>query len=92
VIQALQFSGADTVAVTATEELGHDGIRKLVWDLEPHDVDLVVSPGVVDIAGPRLLMRPVAGRPLIHVEKPTYRGSKRFGKDVSTRSLRRVLW
>jgi exopolysaccharide biosynthesis polyprenyl glycosylphosphotransferase len=80
VIEALQFSGADTVAVTATEELGHDGIRKLVWDLEPYDVDLVVSPGVVDIAGPRLLMRPVAGLPLIHVEKPTYRGSKRLGK------------
>lgn len=82
VIEALEFSGADTVAVTATEELGHDGIRQLVWDLEPHDVDLVVSPGVVDIAGPRLIMRPVAGLPLIHVEKPTYRGSKRLGKAV----------
>lgn len=80
VIEALRFSGADTVAVTATEELGHNGIRKLVWDLEPHDVDLVVSPGVVDVAGPRLLMRPVAGLPLIHVEKPTYNGSKRLGK------------
>ncbi|WP_374101170.1 sugar transferase [Antrihabitans sp. YC2-6] len=82
VLSAVKFSGADTVAVTATEELGHNGIRKLVWELDPYDVDLVVSPGVVDVAGPRLVMRPVAGLPLIHVDKPTYRGTKRFGKTI----------
>jgi len=80
VIGALSACGADTVVVTATEQLGHDGIRGLVWDLEPHNVDLVVAPGVVDVAGPRLVMRPVAGFPLIHVEKPRYHGAKRFGK------------
>lgn len=80
VIGALGACGADTVVVTATEQLGHDGIRSLVWDLEPHNVDLVVAPGVVDVAGPRLVMRPVAGFPLIHVEKPRYHGAKRFGK------------
>ena len=44
------------------------------------DVDLLVSPGVVDVAGPRLQMRPVAGLPLIHVEKPQYNGAKHFQK------------
>ncbi|WP_255450567.1 sugar transferase [Skermania sp. ID1734] len=80
VIAALEHCGADTVAVTATEELGHEGLRKLMWELDPYDVDMVVSPGVCDIAGPRLVMRPVAGMPLIHVEKPTYEGAKRWGK------------
>lgn len=80
VVDALRACGADTVVVTATEQLGHDGIRSLVWDLEPLNVDLVVAPGVVDVAGPRLVMRPVAGFPLIHVEKPRYHGAKRFGK------------
>ncbi|CAM2805677.1 sugar transferase [Skermania piniformis] len=80
VIAALEFSGADTVAVTATEELGHGGIQQLIWQLESYDVDLVVSPGVVDIAGPRLLMRPVAGLPLIYLDKPAYRGAQRLGK------------
>ncbi|CAM3158858.1 sugar transferase [Prescottella defluvii] len=80
VVDALRDCGADTVVVTATEQLGHDGIRGLVWDLEPLNVDLVVAPGVVDVAGPRLVMRPVAGFPLIHVEKPRYHGAKRFGK------------
>jgi exopolysaccharide biosynthesis polyprenyl glycosylphosphotransferase len=50
------------------------------WELEKLDVDLLVSPGVVDVAGPRLMMRPVCGLPLIHVEKPQYNGAKRFQK------------
>ncbi|WP_084727350.1 sugar transferase [Rhodococcoides yunnanense] len=80
VVDAIEASGADTVAVTATEHLGAKGIRKMVWDLEKKNVDLVVAPGVVDVAGPRLVMRPVAGFPLIHVEKPQYNGATRFSK------------
>ncbi|WP_354559298.1 MULTISPECIES: sugar transferase [unclassified Rhodococcus (in: high G+C Gram-positive bacteria)] len=80
VLEAIQASGADTVAVTATEHLGTKGIRKMVWDLEKKNIDLVVAPGVVDVAGPRLVMRPVAGFPLIHVEKPQYNGATRFSK------------
>ena len=80
VVEAIETSGADTVAVTATEHIGHHGLRKMVWDLEKKKVDLVVSPGVVDVAGPRLVMRPVANFPLIHVEKPQYNGAKRFSK------------
>ncbi|MDI6629531.1 MAG: sugar transferase [Rhodococcus sp. (in: high G+C Gram-positive bacteria)] len=80
VLDAIEECGADTVAVTATEHLGHKGIRKMIWDLEKTDVDLVVAPGVVDVAGPRLVMRPVAGFPLIHVEKPQYNGATRFSK------------
>ena len=52
-----------SVALTATEHLGPDGIRELSWQLHKLDVDLVVSPGVVDVAGPRLTMRArIAGR------------------------------
>ncbi|MFN3540548.1 MAG: sugar transferase [Rhodococcus sp. (in: high G+C Gram-positive bacteria)] len=80
VLDAIGECGADTVAVTATEHLGNKGIRKMIWDLEKKDVDLVVAPGVVDVAGPRLVMRPVAGFPLIHVEKPQYNGATRFSK------------
>lgn len=80
VLDAIQRSGADTVAVTATEHLGHRGLRQLAWELEKKQVDLVVAPGVVDVSGPRLHMRPVAGLPLIHVEKPRYNGANRFAK------------
>lgn len=72
--------GADTVAVTGTDHFGVHGIRELMWRLEAIDVDLVVSPGVMDVAGARLSMRPVAGFPLVHVEKPQYEGAERFRK------------
>ncbi len=71
---------ADTVALTDAEHFGCSGIQKLTWRLEASDVDLVVSPGLLDVAGARLAMTPVAGMPLLHVEKPQYRGAKRFQK------------
>jgi exopolysaccharide biosynthesis polyprenyl glycosylphosphotransferase len=71
---------AETVALTTTHHLGPEGVRELSWDLHKLGVDLVVTPGVVDVAGPRLTMRPVAGLPLIHVEKPQYSGTKKVQK------------
>lgn len=73
-------SKADTVALTATEHLGPQGIRDLSWTLEKLSVDLVVSPSVNDVANTRMVMQPVAGLPLIHLEKPRYSGAKRFEK------------
>ncbi|WP_293239397.1 sugar transferase [Mycolicibacterium sp.] len=78
--RAILATKADTVALTATGHLGPDGMRELSWRLDALGVDLVVSPGVVDVGGPRLTLRPVAGLPLIHVEKPQYSGSQRFKK------------
>ncbi len=71
---------ADTVALTDAEHFGVFGIQRLGWRLEASDVDLVVSPGLLDVAGARLAMTPVAGMPLLHVEKPQYHGAKRFQK------------
>jgi exopolysaccharide biosynthesis polyprenyl glycosylphosphotransferase len=80
VVGAVTATNSHAVAVTATERLDGRGIRDLSWELEKLDIDLLVAPGVVDVAGPRLQMRPVAGLPLIHVEKPQYHGAKRFEK------------
>lgn len=80
VVGAVTATNSHAVAVTATERLNGRGIRDLSWELEKLDIDLLVAPGVVDVAGPRLQMRPVAGLPLIHVEKPQYHGAKRFQK------------
>jgi exopolysaccharide biosynthesis polyprenyl glycosylphosphotransferase len=80
VTSVLAEMGCDAVALAATERLDARAIRDLSWELESLDIDLMVAPGVVDVAGPRLTMRPVAGLPLIHVEKPQYNGAKRFQK------------
>ena len=77
---AIRTCGADTVAIAGTEHFGVRGIRRLIWDLEPLGVDLVVSTGVMDVALSRLVMRPIAGLPLLHIEKPQYRAAKRFQK------------
>jgi exopolysaccharide biosynthesis polyprenyl glycosylphosphotransferase len=78
--EALAQMRVDTVALTSTQHLGQEGVREMSWRLHDLDIDLVVSPGVVDVAGPRLTVQPVAGLPLIHVEKPQYTGAKRIQK------------
>jgi len=80
VAEALRLTNADMVAVSNTEYLGTGGMRALAWQLEAVDVDLVVAPAVVDVAGPRLQIQPVAGLPLLHVDRPQYRGAVKSGK------------
>lgn len=62
--------GADTVLVTRGGYSSSADLRRIAWDLEESDLDLVVVPSLTDIAGPRIHMRPVAGLPLLHVEGP----------------------
>ena len=68
--------GVNTVACTSSSKLGTGGLRHLGWALEGQDVDLVVAPGLTDIAGPRVLTRPVAGLSLLHVEAPVFNGPR----------------
>lgn len=82
VLNAVKLSGADTVAIAAGTHWGNGDIGELAWELEPYRVDLVVAPGVTDIALPRLSMHPVGGLPFVHVEEPQYRGSHRLAKTV----------
>jgi len=65
----------DTVAVTASPEFGPRAVRKLSWQLESSHTRLVLAPALTDIAGPRIHTQPIGGLPLIHVDRPTYRGA-----------------
>ena len=77
---ALATTGADTVAVTSTDELPPDKVKQISWRLEAGKQHLVLAPSIVDIAGPRLHTRPVAGLPLIHVETPRFSKGQLFLK------------
>lgn len=68
--------GVDVVACSGSHRLGPLGLRRMSWALEGSDITLVVSPGLSEIAGPRVVSRPVAGLPLLHVEAPTFSGPK----------------
>ena len=82
--------GADTVAVASSSAVPSAVVRRLAWALEGSGVDLVVAPSVVDVAGPRVSVRPVAGLPLLHVDEPEFTGGKRLAKAVTDRMLAAV--
>lgn len=88
---AVQACGASVVAVTSAEALGHAGMRELSWDLEKVGVSMMVSPGITDIAGPRMMVRPVAGLPLLHIDKPQYEAATRFRKALVDRGGATVM-
>jgi exopolysaccharide biosynthesis polyprenyl glycosylphosphotransferase len=82
VLSAVRMTGADAVAVTATAAFGPTAVRELSWELEKTDAELILAPALTDIAGPRVHTQPVAGLPLIHVERPTYSGPTRVVKSA----------
>jgi exopolysaccharide biosynthesis polyprenyl glycosylphosphotransferase len=77
---ALRLTGADALAVTAVEHLGHEKMRTLAWDLDALGVDMIVVPGMTDIAGPRLKLRPIDNLPLFHIARPRHDGPSAAGK------------
>jgi exopolysaccharide biosynthesis polyprenyl glycosylphosphotransferase len=91
VAAAVRDSGADTVAVTSSAELDPTRLRRLSWELEGTSTDLVVAPGLMEVAGPRLHIRPVTGLPLLHVEEPEFAGIRRLIKTVADRTVAAVV-
>lgn len=72
--------GADTVIITSGDEMDPERVRRLSWGLTPGAEHLVVAPSLIDVGGPRIRTRPVAGLPLIHVETPSFEGRKLVAK------------
>ncbi|TFV58655.1 sugar transferase [Mycobacterium sp. PS03-16] len=77
---ALRITQADAIAITAVEHLGHEKMRTLAWRLDALDVDMIVVPGMTDIAGPRLKLRPIDNLPLFHIARPRHDGLPMYGK------------
>jgi len=68
--------GADAVAVSGADAITSDAVRRLGWDLEGTGIDLALTLTLVDVAGPRVLMHPVNGLPLMYVDEPHFTGPK----------------
>jgi exopolysaccharide biosynthesis polyprenyl glycosylphosphotransferase len=84
-------AGADTVMVLSCPELDGPMLRRLAWELERDDIDLIVSSSLVDTAGDRITVRPVDGLPMMHVEHPRLTGGRRLVKAVFDVSLAGLL-
>ena len=85
VAAAVDEFGADTVAVLACPEMNGIRLRELAWVLEESGTDLCVAPALIDVAGPRTTIRPVAGLPLLQLDHPELTGGKQVIKAVFDR-------
>ena len=56
------------VVVVASPSLSPDALRRLSWALDRVGAQLVVVPGLVEVAGPRITLRPTAGLSLLELE------------------------
>jgi exopolysaccharide biosynthesis polyprenyl glycosylphosphotransferase len=85
VLQAVDETGAHVVAVVSHPDLSGQALRRLSWALEERNVELIVSPGIIEVAGPRLSIRPIAGLSLLHLERPSARAGRMLGKTIFDR-------
>jgi exopolysaccharide biosynthesis polyprenyl glycosylphosphotransferase len=85
VVEVVRRREADAVAVTSASETAAVYLRRLSWQLEGSGIELLVSPGLIEVAGPRLHIRPFVGLPLLAIEEPVFSGWKRVLKGALDR-------
>lgn len=57
-----------------------NGFSQTARDLEGEETDLIVVPALTDISASRTEVRPVAGLPMVHIEKPQAQRSRSWAK------------
>lgn len=87
VASAIAEFDCDAVAVTSGDATRHNFLRELSWALEGTAVELLVHPGLIEVAGPRMHIRPFVGLPLLYVEQPHFTGWRRLVKRATDISL-----
>ncbi|MDR2564891.1 MAG: sugar transferase [Bifidobacteriaceae bacterium] len=81
-VTAMRACMADSLIIAGGEGVDAALVRELSWELEPGVEHLAVAPSLLDVAGPRLATRPVAGLNLLHVETPRFTGPGAKAKRV----------
>jgi exopolysaccharide biosynthesis polyprenyl glycosylphosphotransferase len=84
-VASVRLLSGDTIAVAGTRPFKNGALRALSWRLEGTGIKLVVAPAITDVAGPRIVVRPVQGLPLLLVEDPEFTGSQRLLKEAMDR-------
>ena len=91
ILAAVDRHVVDIVAVATDPDLAGQSLRRLSWALEQRGVELIVSPGIIEVAGPRISIRPVAGLSLLHLERPSVSGGPHLMKAVFDRVVALTL-
>src|SRR5690606_18740116 len=74
--------GADVVAVSGSDAITAEVVRRLGWELEPYGVYLMLTAELADVAGPRITITPAESVSLLHVDAPRFTGPKFAVKSV----------
>ncbi len=78
-------NGYDVVSVGQTPGWTPRRLQQLAWDLEGSRIQLVVDPGLMEVAGPRLHVANVDGLPLLRLTHPTFTGASLLLKGLIDR-------
>ena len=72
IVSAAEAAYADTLLLVPPGAAGPEWTRRLGWALEDTDIDLLVSPALMDVTGPRLSVRHIQGMPFVSLEQPRF--------------------
>jgi exopolysaccharide biosynthesis polyprenyl glycosylphosphotransferase len=76
----IRSNDAEVVFVVGGAFSDPSAMRNLVWDLESDDVQVIMAPGVTDVSSERIRVRPVAGLPLLHLDRPRHQEALHWAK------------
>lgn len=85
-IPQIAYDSASEVVIVAGGGLTGEPLRRLSWALGRAGSRLVVAPGLVEVLGPRVVLRPTAGLSLLEVETESPR-RRMVAKFVLDRTL-----
>ena len=77
---ALRVTGADALVVTSLDQIDPDRLRMLAWTLDSLEVDMILVPGLMDVAASRVKLRPIHNLPAVRIDRPRYDGPPALGK------------
>ena len=80
IVDLVTDSAIDTVIFAEGSFPDSQHFKRMAWELENLDTQMIVAPALTDISSDRLRSRPVAGLPLVHVERPQAVAASRWGK------------
>ncbi|MFT4216285.1 MAG: sugar transferase [Micropruina sp.] len=80
IVDLVSESAIDTVIFADGSFPDSQHFKRMAWELEDLDTQMIVAPALTDISSERLSSRPVAGLPLVYVERPQAVAASRWGK------------
>ena len=80
----------DALIVVGTDTMSSKHLKQIAWNMEKSNATLIVAPGLLEVAGPRVHTRPISGMPLIEIDSPKFSGSKYIVKQVFDLTLATV--